>query len=98
MPISDRHPRPHRGRRPGETANTSAVVRLMFSAQWNPRQAATSPLPPPDRSAFEFARFACEVAMQYPVAKTIHLVLDNLNTHHCKSLTDTFGEEVGGEG
>jgi len=53
--------------------------------------------PTADRSAFEFARFACEVAMQYPAAKTIHLVMDNLNTHRRKSLTDTFGEEVGGE-
>jgi transposase len=35
--------------------------------------------------------------MQYPDAKTIHLVMDNLNTHHRKSLTDTFGEEVGSE-
>ena len=35
--------------------------------------------------------------MQYPAAKTTHLVIDNLNTHHRKSLTDAFGEEVGGE-
>ena len=42
--------------------------------------------PTPDRSAFEFARFACEVAMQYPAAKTIHLVMDNLNTHRRKIL------------
>jgi transposase len=53
--------------------------------------------PTADRSAFEFARFTCEVAMQYPAAKTIHLVMDNLNTHNRKSLTDAFGEEVGGE-
>jgi hypothetical protein len=56
----------------------------------------TSPTTP-DRSAFEFARFACEVAMQYPAARTIHLVMDNLNTHRRKSLTGTFGEEAGGE-
>ncbi len=35
--------------------------------------------------------------MQYPAAKTIHLVMDNLNTHRRKSLTEVFGEEVGGE-
>ena len=51
----------------------------------------------PDRSAFEFARFLCDLAMQYPAAKTIHLVMDNLNTHNRKSLRDTFGEEMGGE-
>ena len=50
-----------------------------------------------DRSAFEFALFACDLAMQYPDAKTIHLVMDNLNTHRRKSLTDVFGEDVGGE-
>src|ERR1700751_2054587 len=29
----------------------------------------------PNRSAFEFARVACELALHYPQAKTIHLVL-----------------------
>ena len=53
--------------------------------------------PTPDRSAFAFARFLSDLAMQYPNAKTIHLIMDNLNTHCRKSLTDAFGEEVGGE-
>jgi hypothetical protein len=35
--------------------------------------------------------------MQYPEAKTIHLVMDNLNIHRRKSLTDVFGVEVGTE-
>ena len=35
--------------------------------------------------------------MQYPEAETIHLVMDNLNIHHRKSLTDLFGKEIGGE-
>ena len=60
---------------------------------------ARSPLtsPTPDRSAFEFARFACDLALQYPTAQTIHLVMDNLNTHKRKSLIDAFGEEIGSE-
>src|SRR5215475_8647302 len=45
----------------------------------------------PDRSGFEFANVLCELALQYPEAKTIHLVLDNLNIHRRKSLTDAFG-------
>jgi len=53
--------------------------------------------PTPDRSAFEFAHVACHLAMQYPEAKTIHLVMDNLNIHRRKSLTDVFGVEVGNE-
>jgi hypothetical protein len=53
--------------------------------------------PTPDRSAFEFAQVAFEVAMTYPEAKTIHLVLDNLNIHRRKSLTDLYGKELGTE-
>jgi hypothetical protein len=49
----------------------------------------------PDRSGFEFARFACDLAMQYPEVDTIHLVMDNLSSHSRKSLTATFDEEVG---
>ena len=51
----------------------------------------------PDRSAFEFARVACDLAMQYQDADTIHLVLDNLNIHCRKSLTDAFGMAMGCE-
>ena len=53
--------------------------------------------PTPDRSAFEFAQVACHLAIQYREAETIHLVMDNLNIHRRKSLTDVFGAEVGGE-
>ena len=51
----------------------------------------------PDRSAFEFARVACHLAMQYRHADTVHLVLDNLNIHCLKSLTDAFGMQMGCE-
>ena len=51
----------------------------------------------PNRSGFEFARVAAELAFQYPEARTIHLVLDNLNIHRRKSLTDLYGEEFGSE-
>ena len=53
--------------------------------------------PTPDRSAFRFAVVACELALRYPHATTIHLVMDNLNIHRRKSLTDAFGTEVGTE-
>ena len=53
--------------------------------------------PTPDRSAFEFAHVAFHLAIQYPEVETIHLVIDNLNIHRRKSLTDIFGAEVGGE-
>jgi hypothetical protein len=53
--------------------------------------------PTPDRSAFEFAQVAFHLALQYPEAETIHLVMDNLNIHHRKSLTDLYGTQVGAE-
>jgi len=48
----------------------------------------------PDRSGFEFAQVVAALAMEYPAAKTIHLVMDNLNIHHRKSLSDVFGAEM----
>jgi hypothetical protein len=51
----------------------------------------------PDRSAVEFAQVAFDLATQYPEAETIHLVMDNLNIHRRKSLTDLLGDEIGGE-
>ncbi len=51
----------------------------------------------PDRSGFEFARVTAELALQYPDATTIHLVMDNLNIHRRKSLTDLYGTELGTE-
>jgi transposase len=53
--------------------------------------------PTPDRSGFEFAQVVFKLALRYPQAETIHLVMDNLNIHRRKSLTDLLGEEVGGE-
>ena len=50
--------------------------------------------PTPDRSGFEFARVTVELALAYPEAKTIHLVMDNLNIHRQKALADVFGAEM----
>jgi len=49
----------------------------------------------PSRSGAEFAQVVCRLANNYPEATTIHLVLDNLNIHRRKSLTDFYGEELG---
>jgi hypothetical protein len=49
--------------------------------------------PTPDRSGFEFAQVAVTLAMAYPDAKTIHLVMDNLNIHWRKALADVFGRK-----
>ena len=48
-----------------------------------------------DRSARAFARRIHAVVAAYPRAHTIHLVMDNLNTHREKSLIDHFGPRAG---
>ena len=53
--------------------------------------------PTPDRSGFEFAQVAAELALQYSHAETIHLVMDNLSSHTRKSLTNLYGKELGDE-
>jgi hypothetical protein len=53
--------------------------------------------PTPDRSGFEFAQVLFQLALQYPDAKTIHLVMDNLSSHSQKSLIDLYGPEMASE-
>jgi DDE superfamily endonuclease len=48
-----------------------------------------------NRSAAAFARMVRTVVRAYPTARTIHLVLDNLNTHREHALTDHFGPREG---
>ncbi len=50
--------------------------------------------PTPDRSGFEFAWVTVELALAYPEARTIHLIMDNLNIHHQKALADVYGTEM----
>lgn len=53
--------------------------------------------PAPDRSGPEFAKVLDHIVRRYPDAKTIHLVMDNLNIHCRKTLTNYFGAEYGGK-
>jgi hypothetical protein len=53
--------------------------------------------PTPDRSGFEFAQVAVSLALEYPEVKTIHLILDNLNIHRRKPLSDVFGSAMATE-
>lgn len=50
-----------------------------------------------DRCASQFAQVVRHIADRYVSARTIHLVMDNLNIHCRKSLVDFFGERKGGE-
>jgi hypothetical protein len=51
----------------------------------------------PDRSGFEFAQVAVALALAYPAAKTIHVVMDNLHIPSRKSLADVFGAAMAAE-
>jgi DDE superfamily endonuclease len=51
----------------------------------------------PDRSGFEFALVALRLALAYPAATTIHLVMDNLSSHSQRALAAVFGAEMAAE-
>src|SRR5579863_8872697 len=53
--------------------------------------------PTPNRSAPEFAQVMRTLVKSYPRARTLHLVMDNLNIHGRKSLTDAYGEKEGSD-
>lgn len=53
------------------------------------------PKPKATRSATEFADYLVEIVARYPEARTIHLVLGNLNTHRRKSMVKRHGEKLG---
>lgn len=47
------------------------------------------------RTKIDFAEFLKDIADKYPDAKTIELVMDNLNTHNESSLIERYGIKVG---
>ena len=69
------------------TANVFCVV--------EPRSGRRLTKVTPNRKKKAFALMLREVARAYPKAETVHLVMDNLNTHCEKSLIETFGETKG---
>ncbi len=79
-------------RRDGEyqrcgTANVFCVV--------EPKAGQYFPKVTPNRSSPEFADYMLEVAIRYPEADTIHLVLDNLSSHTRNAVVERFGEKAG---
>ncbi len=93
-PTYDRPKLRHPARSPNGIANTSAVAPPMSFVLLSPRPASTSPSRhPPGR--LKFAQVIANLAVSYPSARTIHLVMDNLNIHCQKSLTDYYGDMAG---
>lgn len=74
-------------------ANTNAKALPTCSAPWS--LAPDGTLRFPRRSGAEFAKVIATIARRYPLSRTIHLVVDNLNIHCLKSLTNHFGAELG---
>jgi hypothetical protein len=91
--------RPDRPARPGHiakrdneykrcgTANVFAVV--------EPKSGRHFTCATPNRSAAQFAQVVQRLVADYPFARKIHLVMDNLNIHCRKSLTDHLGAKEG---
>jgi hypothetical protein len=69
------------------TANIFAVVEPKAGRHFN--------CVTPNRSAAQFALVVQRLAADYPLARRIHLVMDNLNIHCRKSLTDHLGQKEG---
>ncbi len=92
--------RPPRPARPGHLAKRDSEYKRRGTANVfcavEPKAGRHFTWPTPDRSADQFAMAMFEIAIRYPEATTIHLVMDNLNTHCRQSLVGVYGEEFGG--
>ena len=91
--------RPPRPAAPGKVAKRDNEYKRCGTANVfcavEPKAGRHFTLATPDRSAPEFARVLDKIIGRYPFARTIHLVMDNLNIHCRKTLTDHFGKERG---
>jgi len=91
--------RPPEAARPGVVAKRDSEYKRQGTANVfcavEPRAGRHFTTPTPQRSGAEFAKVLAAIARCYPLARTVHLVVDNLNIHCRKSLTDHFGQDRG---
>lgn len=91
--------RPARPARPGHIAKRDSEYRRCGTANLfavvEPKAGRHFTCATANRSAQQFARLVRRVLAAYPKARTIHLVMDNLNIHCEKSLTDHWGRRLG---
>ena len=91
--------RPARPARPGHVAKRDNEYRRCGTANVfavvEPNGGRHFTRATPDRSAAQFARVVRRVMAAYPRARTIHLVMDHLNIHCEKSLTDHLTHRIG---
>jgi hypothetical protein len=91
--------RPPQAARPGVVAKRDSEYKRNGTANVfcavEPRAGRHFTVPTPRRTGAAFAEVIAMLARRYPLARTIHLVVDNLNIHSRKSLTTHFGLEKG---
>jgi len=84
---------------PGEIAKRDGEYKRCGTANVfcavEPKAGRHLTLATPNRSGSEFAKAVDLIVRRYSDAETVHLVMDNLNIHCRKSLTDYFGIEYG---
>ncbi len=91
--------RPPQPMRPGRVARRDGEYRRCGTANVfcgvEPKAGRYFPKVTRDRSSLEFADYVLDIAIGYSEADTIHLVLDNLNSHTRKAVVERFGEKAG---
>jgi len=91
--------RPPRPLKPGKPARPDNEYKRCGTANVfggvEPKAGRHHTVATPNRCAGAFAHLVSDIAGQYPGARTIHLVMDNLNIHCRKSLIGALGEEEG---
>jgi transposase len=92
--------RPPRPMRPGRILRRDSEYQRRGTANVfcgvEPKAGRHFTKPTSNRSSAQFADYLVEIVASYPEADTIHLVMDNLNSHNRKALVDRFGEKIGG--
>ncbi len=91
--------RPPQALRPGRVARRDGEYQRCGTANVfcgvQPKAGQYFPKVTDNRSAPQFADYLLDIAIHYPGADTIHLVLDNLSSHTRKAVVDRFGEKAG---
>ena len=86
---------PGKPRRPDNEYKRCGTANIFCAVE--PKTGKHFTLATPNRSAAQLAPVLEGIIANYSGADTIHLVMDNLNIHGPKTLTDYFGKEKGGE-
>jgi transposase len=91
--------RPAEAMRPGRVARRDGEYQRCGTANLfcgvEPKAGRYFPKVTADRSSPAFAAYLLDMAVRYPEADTIHLVLDNLNSHPRQAVVQRFGAQAG---